>query len=152
MTSQLNNKAYLENIILPFPSFSLHLPSYCATTHPLISLSPHFFRSLPQITLRMDKLFIIIDKDTLENKVQFSSVPQSCPTLCDPMDYITPGLPVHHQLLEFTHTHDPWVSDAIQSSYPLSSPSPAFNLSQHQGLFQWVISLHQMAKVLELQF
>ena len=54
-TSQLNHKAYLENIKLPFPSFSLHLPSYCATTHPLLSLSPHSFWSLPQITLRMDK-------------------------------------------------------------------------------------------------
>ena len=67
--------------------------------------------------------------------VQFSSVAQSCPTLCNPMDCSTPGLPVHHQLLEFTHVHQ--VSDAIQPSHPLSSPSPpAFNLSQHQGLFQ----------------
>ena len=73
---------------------------------------------------------------------QFSSVTQSCPTLCDPMDFSTPGLPVH-QLLEFTQTHVHWVSDAIQPSYPLSSPSPpTFNLSQHQGLFQRVSSLH----------
>ena len=67
------------------------------------------------------------------------------------MDCSTPGLPVHHQLLEFTQTHVHWVSDAIQSSYPLLSPSPAFNLSQHQGLFQWVSSSHQVAKVLEFQ-
>ena len=81
--------------------------------------------------------------------VQFS---QSCPTLCDPMDYSKPGFPVHHQLLELTQTHIHWFSDAIQPSHPLSSPSPpAFNLSQHQGLFQWVSSLHQVAKVLELQ-
>ena len=83
---------------------------------------------------------------------QFNSVAQSCPTLCDPMDCSTPGLPVHHQLLEFTQTHVHWVGDAIQPSHPLSSPSlPTFNLSQHQGLFQWVTSSHQVAKVLEFQ-
>ena len=70
-------------------------------------------------------------------KVQFSAVAQSCPTLCDPMNRSTPGLPVHHQLPEFTQTHVHRVGDAIQPSHPLSSPSPpAFNLSQHQGLFQ----------------
>ena len=79
---------------------------------------------------------------------QFSSVAQSCPTLCDPVDCTTPGFPVHHQLPELAQTHVHWVGDAIQPSHPLSSPSPAFNLSQHQGLFQWVSSLHQVAKVL----
>ena len=70
---------------------------------------------------------------------QFSSVTQSCLTFCDPMDCSMPGLPVHHQLPEFTQTHVHWVSDAIQPSHPLSSPSPpAFNLSQHQDLFKWV--------------
>ena len=70
--------------------------------------------------------------------VQFSSVTQSCLTVCDPMNRSTPGLPVHHQLLEFTQTHVHWVSDAIQPSHLLSSPSPpALNLSQHQDLFQW---------------
>ena len=69
--------------------------------------------------------------------VQFSSVAQLCPTLCDPMDCSRPGRPVHHQLLEFTQTHVHCVSDAIQPSHPLSSPSPStFNLAQHQGLFQ----------------
>ena len=69
--------------------------------------------------------------------VQFSSVTQSCPTLGDPMNHSTPGLPVHHQLPEFTQTHVHRVSDAIQQSHPLLSPSPpAFNLSWHQGLFQ----------------
>ena len=69
--------------------------------------------------------------------VQFSSVAQSCPTLCNPMNHSTPGLPVHHQLREFTQTHVHRVSDAIQPSHPLSSPSPlAPNLSQHQSLFQ----------------
>ena len=80
------------------------------------------------------------------------SVTQSCPTLCDPMDCSTPGFPIHHQLPELTQTHVHPVGDAIQPSHPLSSPSPpAFNLSQHQGLFQRVSSSHQMAKVLELQ-
>ena len=83
--------------------------------------------------------------------VQFSSITQSCPTLCNPMNHSTPVLPVHHQLLEFTQTHVHWVSDAIQQSHPLSSPSPVFNLSQHQGLFKWVSSSHQVAKVLEFQ-
>ena len=68
------------------------------------------------------------------------------------MDGSTPGLPVHHQFPEFTQTHFHWVGDAIQLSHPLSSPSPpTFNLSQHQGLFKWVSSLHQVAKVLEFQ-
>ena len=80
------------------------------------------------------------------------SVLKSCPTLCNPMNHCTPGLPVHHQLLESTQTHVDWVSDAIQPSHPLLSPSPTSrNLSQHQGLFKWVSSLHQMAKVLEFQ-
>ena len=67
------------------------------------------------------------------------------------MNQNMPGLPVHHQLPEFTQTHVHWVSDAIQPSHPLSSPSPALNLSQHHGLFQWVSSSHQVAKVLESQ-
>ena len=82
--------------------------------------------------------------------VQFSR--QSCLTLCDPMNRSTPGLPVHHQLPEFTQTHVHRVGDAIQPSHPPSSPSPpAPNPSQHQSLFQWVSSLHEVAKVLELQ-
>ena len=78
-------------------------------------------------------------------KIQFSLVAQSCPTLCNPMNHSTPGLPVHHQLLEFTQTHVHRVSDAIKPSHPLSSPSPpAANPSQHQGLFQWVNSSHEV--------
>ena len=85
--------------------------------------------------------------------VQFSSVTQSCPTLCDPMNRTTPGLPVHHQLPEFTQTHVHPVSDAIQPSHPLSSPSPlAPNPSQHQSLFQWVNSSPEVAKVPGLKF
>ena len=87
-----------------------------------------------------------------ESLVQFSSVTQSCLTLCDPTDCSTPGFPVHHQLPELAQIHVHPVGDAIQPANPLSSPSPsAFSFSQHQGLFQWVSSLHQVAKVLELQ-
>ena len=86
------------------------------------------------------------------SSVQFSSHAQSCPTICDRMNRSTPGFPVHDQLLESTQTHVHWVGDAVQPSHPLSSPSPpAFSLSQHQGLFQWVSSSHQVAKVLEFQ-
>ena len=81
-----------------------------------------------------------------------SLVAQSCPTLCDPLNCSTPGLPVHHQLPEFIQTHVHRVGDAIQPSHPLSSPSPpSHNPSQHQGLFQWVNSSHEVAKVLEFQ-
>ena len=84
------------------------------------------------------------------SSVQFSSVTQSCSTLCDPVNRSTPGFPVHHQVLEFTQTHVHWVGDAIQQSHPLSSPSPpARNLSQHQGLLKWVSYSHQVAKILE---
>ena len=83
---------------------------------------------------------------------QIRSVTQSCPTLCDPMNHSTTGLPVHQQLPEFTQTHIHWVGDAVQPSHPLWSPSPpALNLSQHQGLFKWVRSSHQVAKLLEFQ-
>jgi len=80
--------------------------------------------------------------------VQFSSVGQLRPILCDPTDCSMPGLSVHHQFPEFTQTHVYWVGDAIQPSHPLFSPSPpAFNLSQHQGLLKWVSSSHQVAEV-----
>ena len=91
------------------------------------------------------------------DSVQFSSVAQSCLTLCDPMNRSMPGLPVHHQLLligrkSITQTHIHWVSDPIQPSHPLSSPSAhALNLSQNQGLFKWVSPSHQVAKGLEFQ-
>ena len=90
--------------------------------------------------------------DYLSLSVQFSSVAQLCLTLCNPIGYSTPGFPVLHYLTQFAQTHVHWVSDAIQPSHLLSSPSlPAFNLSQHQGLFQWVSSSHQVAKGLEFQ-
>ena len=84
--------------------------------------------------------------------IQFSAVAQSCPNPCDPMNRSTPGLPVHHQLPEFTQTHVHWVSDVMQPSHPLSSPSPpAPNPCQHQDLFQWASSSHEVAKGLEFQ-
>ena len=99
--------------------------------------------------LQLSKLSLIF---TIWATIQFSSVPQSCPTLCHSMDCSTPGLPVNHQLLELIQTHVRRVSDAIQPSHPLSSPSPpAFSLSQHYVLFQWESSLNQVAKVLEFQ-
>ena len=83
---------------------------------------------------------------------QFSSVAQLCLTLCNAMDCSMLGFPVHQQLPEFTQTHVHWVGDAIQPSHPLSSLSSlSLNLSQHQGLFKWVSSLHQVTKGLELQ-
>ena len=98
------------------------------------------------------KKCLLLGRKVMINLVQFSSVAQSCPTLCKPMNCSTPGLPVHHQLPEFTQTHVHWVGDAIQSSHPLSRPSPpTLNLSQHQGLFRWVTSSHQVAKILEFQ-
>ena len=96
------------------------------------------------ISLRIDWFDLLVVQGTLEmsllqhhSSVQFSSVAQSYPTPCDPMNRSTPGLPIHHQLQEFTQSHVYRVGDAIQPSHPLSSPSPpALNLSQHQGLFK----------------
>ena len=97
-------------------------------------------------------IFMQIWRDSVVKLLQFSSVAQLCPTLCDPMNRSTPGHPVHHQLREFTQTHVHRVCDAIQPSHPLLSPfSPAPNPSQHQSLFQWVNTSHEVAKVLEFQ-
>ena len=94
-----------------------------------------------------------VTREAQELLVQFSSVTQSCPTLCDPMDYSTPDLPVHHKLLEPTQTHVHRVGDAIQPSHPLSSPSPpAPNPCQHQGLFKWVSSSHHWPKYWSFSF
>ena len=117
----------------------------------LFPLSPHQSLMSPALA---DRFFItsITWEAPHPASVQFSSFTQSCLTLCEPMNRSTPGLPVHHQLPEFTQTHFHRVSDAIQPSQPLFSPSPpAPNPSQHQSLFQWVNSSHEVAKVLEFQ-
>ena len=102
--------------------------------------------------LKWESIFQLIYNQWNWINTQLSSVTQSCLTLCDPMNHSMPGLPVYHQLPESTQTHVHWVSDAIQLSHPLSSPSPpALNLSQHQGLFKWICSSHQVAQVLEFQ-
>ena len=114
----------------------------------LQSVSPTCFCCTPKLETHRSPLC----GDSLGWSVQFSSVTQSCPTLRDTMNRSTPGLPVHHQLTEFTQTHVHRVSDAIQPSHPLSSPSPpAPNPSQHQSLFQRVNSSHEVDKVLEFQ-
>ena len=132
---------------------------------PSLALDSHFplsgWRFLLQLQFLL-RIFLPTSQDLLNifftqwnfsySSVQFSSVAQLCLTLRDPMNRSTPGLPVHHQLLEFTQTHVHRVGDAIQPSHPLSSPSPpAPNPSQHQSLFQWVNSSHEVAKVLEFQ-
>ena len=110
------------------------------------TLSP-YLPMVIHITRRIKSVVIYV-----VNLVHFSSFAQSCPTVCKPRDCSMPGLPVHHQLPELTQTHVHRVGDVIQPSHPLSSPSPsALNPSQHQGLFQWVNSLHQVAKVLEFR-
>ena len=91
--------------------------------------------------------------ESQNNIFQFSSVAQLCMILCDPMDCSMPGLPVHHQLPEFTQIHFHWVGDAIQPSHPLWPPSPAaFTLPQHEGLFKWVSSSHQVTKYCSFSF
>ena len=108
--------------------------------------------SVSSISLHWQADFLLLSHRYQFSSVQFSSVAQSCPTLCDLMNRSTPGLPVYHQLPEFTQTHVHRVGDAIQPSHPLSSPSPPVpNPSQHQSLFQWVNSLHKVAKVLEFR-
>ena len=119
--------------------------------------SPLECKEIKQVKSKGDQPWTFIGRTDAEApilwppSVKFSSVAQLCPTLCDPMNHSTPGLPVHHQLLELTQTHVHQVGDAIQPSHPLSSPSLTFSLSQHQGIFQWVSSSHQVDKVLEFQ-
>ena len=123
-------------------------------SHPLSSPSPPIFNPSIRVFSSESDLRTRWPKDWSSVMyllhIQFSLVAQSCPTLCDPMNRSAPGLPVHHQLPEFTQTHVHRVGDAIQPSHPLSSPSPpAPNPSQHQSLFQWVNSSHEVARVLE---
>ena len=105
---------------------------------------------MPSFTV---KLYFSLSLSLRSVSAKFSSVAQSCPTLCSPMDCSMPGLPVHHQLQELTQTHVHWVSDATQPSYPLSSPSPpAVNLSQHRGLLRWASSSIRWPKYWSFSF
>ena len=102
-------------------------------------LSSNTQHTIPALTAEDSKVLLVFSRQVVSDSLWL-------------MGYSTPDLPVPHQLPEFAQRHVHWVGDAIQPSHPLSSPSlPAFNLSQHQGLFQWVCSLYQVAKVLELQ-
>ena len=153
-----------------FPAFpnqltlvKLHLiPNTVLTSIPPLRSLPHCLRSKLETLCFHRVLCVLLSEDItlhyiflliyLSPSVQFSSVAQSCLTLCDPMNCSTPGLPVHHQLLEFTQTHVHRVSDATQPSHPLSSPSPPVpHPSQHQGLFQCVNSSYEVVKILEFQ-
>ena len=129
--------------------------SFFRVSFQLRDQTPGLLHSLPSKPPRKPRVVFFTDQLTewnWENSYQFSSVAELCLTPCDPLDCSTPGFPVHHQLPEPAQTHVNWVGNVIQPSHPLLSPSlPAFNLSQHQGLFQWVSSLHQVAKVLEFQ-
>ena len=137
-----------------FNHFERCKKNLCQIQQTLISSGTKQLSQLETASLNLSYKTYNILSNLHESSVpyQVSSFSQSCLTLCSPMDCSTPGLPVHHQPPEFTRTHVHWVGDAIQPSRPLSSPSPpAFNLSQHQGLFQWVSSSHQVAKVLVFQ-
>ena len=135
--------------------FSLKALAFLLISVRIINL-PVTIPPFPSPCIDLSVLLCLNHIDSLKivkaTSVQFSSVSQSCLTLCDLMNRSMPGLPVHHQLLESTQTHAHRVGDAIQPSHPLLSPSPpASNPSQHQGLFQWVNSSHEETKVLEFQ-
>ena len=146
---------YLRENLYPMKLFLLAFPSDISVTYlfwlVLVQI-PMFSFYIRFLYVKFGYLLASVDNYPRLESVHFSSVAQSCPTLWDPMDCSTPGLPVHHQLPESTQTHVHWVGDTIQPSHPLSCPSPpAFNLSQHQGLFKWVSPSHQVAKALEFQ-
>ena len=150
--------------------FNFWPPRHCFRNHHMVLEKwPQtlLFSKLPSLSWTLTLLFLIalfflwlyfslyfpsshcrVGANYLVHHCGFSSVIQSCPTLFDPMGCSTPGFPVLHQLPELTQTHVHWVGDAIQPPHPFP---PAFNHSQHQGLFTWVSSSHQVAKVLEFQ-
>ena len=150
---------FVHSVMVCSHAIYLHSAYQLAQHHLVKRLFPILYFCLPCqrlidhgcVGLFMGSLFCSIDSCVCFCTNQFSSVAQLCPTLCDPVDCSTSGLPVHNQLPDLTQTLVHWVSDAIQPSHPLSSPSPpTINLSQHQGLFKRVSS-HEVAKVLEFQ-
>ena len=122
------------NLVYIF-QMQISITDFCITKKENYHISNYLQNKVKNI-VKTSRKYGIFHLVTPQCSVQFSSVVQSCPTLCDPMNHSTPGLPVHHQLPEFTQTHVHRVSDAIQPSHPLSSPSPAPNASQHQSPFQ----------------
>ena len=142
------SRPFVERII--FPSFNFFST---VVKNQLMILVWVYFHTLIFVVFVYDLLITtLMHVFKSGSEFQFSSVTQYCQTLCYPRDCSTPGFSVHHQLPELAQTNVHRVNDAIQPSHPLSSPSPpAFNLSQHQGLLQWVSSSHQVAKVLEFQ-
>ena len=160
----LNSQNQLQMILpLIFSIFSYcllpHLPCSPNSYWLILRISKETVSNVKHVSKLLSFLEILIFMLTswlsisYIGKYQFSSAQLlSCVWLCNPMNCSMSCFPVHHQLLEFTQTHVHWVGDAIQPSHPLASPSPpAFNLSQHQGLFKWVSSSYQVAKVLEFQ-
>ena len=141
-----SRQEYWSGLPFPFPGV---LPNP-RTENTSPALASRFFTSQPWEKPYAYKKCTLKVIQILPN--QSSSVAQSGTTLCDPRNRSTPGFPVHHQLPESTQTHGHWVGDAIQPCHPLLSPSPpTLNLSQHQGLFKWVSSSHQVSKLLEFQ-
>ena len=136
------------NVINPtYSSLPLSALSNCSSTALHCGLAWRIIKAVLLVPLLLIESFLLTQ--LLSGWCCFSVV-QCCPTLSHPVDCSTPGFPVLHHLLDLAQTHVHWVGDAIQASHPLSSPSPpAFNLSPHQGLFEWVSSSHQVAKVLE---
>ena len=138
--------SYLPKMPGPLPGYLFLPPLLFPDLNPIIRTRLRFQEGRKNLKTQMGSCSVFLtqglglmrlkDGERQRVCVQFSSVAPSCPTLCDPMDCSTPGLPVHHQFLEATQTRAHCVGDAIQPSHPLSSPSPTFNLSQHQGLSQ----------------
>ena len=150
-----NSHLSLNNFIQTFHGhihnqYFCYQKSHILNHHNFLAQHLHFHLSCLSLSIYWICMWAVTGNFILSH--QFSTVTQSCPTLWDTMNRSMPGLPVHHHLPEFTQTHVHWVSDAIQPSHPLLSPfPPAPNPSQHQSLFQWVNSSHEVAKVLGFQ-
>ena len=152
-TLHLRSTLSYECGLYPFLHQSLIVLSWSKSSFEAFHIlwkNPNELFSQPNTNTQVLQVTLLVSHGLVSQLI--SSVTQSCPTLCDPMNPSMPGFLVHHKLPEFIQTHAHRVGDAIQPSHPLSFPSPpALNPSQHQGLFQWVNSLHEVAKILEFQ-